>query len=117
MRLAQSATAATEAETRRAARQVIDASESVIDLDEVECPRCGGRGTTGLMGDLCAFCRGSQVVSQATADEYDPSEIDEVECPRCGGRGTTGLVGDTCDLCHGRSVVARATRAAWKIEH
>jgi hypothetical protein len=26
-------------------------------IDEVDCPHCGGRGTTGLVGDPCGLCR------------------------------------------------------------
>jgi hypothetical protein len=56
--------ASTSKDVRDAVTQLVDLSEDVlIDLDEVDCPRCGGRGMTGLIGDLCAYCKGSCVVS------------------------------------------------------
>ena len=82
-------------------------SKIIIDIDEVDCPHCGGSGQTGLVGDLCAYCGGSCVVSQEKHDEYDPDEIDEVPCPRCGGSGRTGLVGDLCAYCGGSCVVSQ----------
>ncbi len=35
----------------------------VDDIDEVPCPRGGGRGTTRLVSDFCALCNGSCVVT------------------------------------------------------
>ena len=40
------------------------------EIDEVECPRCGGKGTTEFAGDICKFCNGSCVVKEARADAY-----------------------------------------------
>jgi hypothetical protein len=28
------------------------------EIDQVECPRCGGRGTIRWAGAYCPFCRG-----------------------------------------------------------
>jgi len=86
---------------------VAKASQIVIDIDEVECPHCNGRGQTGLVGDLCAYCGGSCVVTQQERDEYDRNDIDEVECPHCDGRGQTGFVGDLCAYCGGSCVVTQ----------
>lgn len=85
-------------------------NEALIDLDEVECPHCGGGGMTGLVGDLCAYCKGSCFVSSEKAEEYDPADIDQVECPRCAGRGTVGWAGTLCPFCGG-SCVATNERA------
>jgi hypothetical protein len=93
-------------------RSLVRESREVIEaLDEVDCPRCNGRGTTGLIGDWCKFCRGSQQVTQERADSYDPDDIDEQECPHCNGQGTTGLCGDYCAYCKGSQLVSseRAT--------
>jgi DnaJ-class molecular chaperone len=84
------------------------------NLDEVDCPHCGGRGQTGLVGDLCSYCGGSCVVSSEKAREYDRDEVDEVDCPRCNGAGMTGLVGDLCRLCKGSCVVSSAVRDAYR---
>jgi RecJ-like exonuclease len=54
------------------------------------------------------------VVSQATAEEYDPDDIDEVPCPRCEGFGTIGIGGTVCKLCRGDTVVSRATAAEFE---
>jgi hypothetical protein len=53
--------------------------------DETQCPHCDGRGQTGLVGDLCAYCQGSTVVSHAKETAYDPDDLDEVPCPHCDG--------------------------------
>jgi hypothetical protein len=86
---------------------VTHTSKIIIDIDEVDCPHCGGSGQTGLVGDLCSYCKGSCVVSQEEYDEYDPDEIDEVPCPHCGGSGQTGRVGDICAYCKGSCVVSQ----------
>lgn len=80
--------------------------DALLDFDEVECPRCFGAGTTGLVGDFCAYCKGDCVVSSAVAKEYDPDEIDQVECPCCSGRGTIGWAGRYCPFCRGSCVVS-----------
>ena len=105
--------ALTPGETQAAAATVLSASRSVIHLDEVTCPHCEGRGTTGLMGQLCAFCRGDQVVTEAAAANYDPDAIDEVPCPHCEGRGITGLMSSVCAYCGGDCVVSSATAAEY----
>lgn len=93
-------------------RSLLEESHDVIEaLDEVDCPHCSGRGITGLNGDWCKFCRGSQQVTHARAEAYDPDDIDEQECPHCGGRGTVGLCGDYCAYCRGSQVVS-SDRAA-----
>lgn len=84
------------------ADEVVSVSQEAIGLDATECPHCGGRGLTGLMGDLCVFCRGTQFVTEARAREYDPAAIDEVDCPRCTGTGLTGLNSRVCPYCLGR---------------
>lgn len=88
-------------------------SQIVIDIDEVECPHCAGRGQTGYAGDICAYCHGSCVVSHKKAEAYDREQIDEVDCPHCGGRGQTGLVGDVCALCKGSCVVSNDVYQAY----
>lgn len=101
-------TSSNESDLRSKALGVVaEVDEILIDIDEVNCPRCSGRGMYGLAGDFCAYCKGSCVVSQAEFDAYDPDEIDEVACPRCGGRGMTGLSSDICAYCKGSSVVSR----------
>ncbi|MCP3476306.1 hypothetical protein NLM33_39495 [Bradyrhizobium sp. CCGUVB1N3] len=99
---------ATESDIRSQAKSLVDeVDEILIEIDEVDCPHCGGRGQTGLVGDLCSYCGGSCVVTQDKHDAYDRAELDEVDCPRCGGRGQTGLVGDLCGYCGGSCVVSR----------
>jgi endogenous inhibitor of DNA gyrase (YacG/DUF329 family) len=82
-------------------------SDIIIDIDEVDCPHCGGSGTTGRVGDMCAFCNGSCVVSKEKHDEYDVNDMDEINCPHCGGSGTTGRVQDMCTFCEGSCVVSQ----------
>jgi hypothetical protein len=100
----------------QAKKLVEDTREILIEIDEIECPRCGGAGLTGLVGDFCAYCKGACVVSQARADAYDPSNIDQVNCPRCEGHGTTGLVSDYCAYCHGSCLVSRAKAEAYEAD-
>ena len=88
-------------------------SDIIIDIDEVDCPHCGGSGETGRVGDICAYCGGSCVVSREKSEEYDRDEIDEVDCPHCGGSGETGRVGDICALCKGSCVVSHETKVAY----
>lgn len=96
-----------DADVRTALVSVVNAGrEAIIELDEIDCPHCYGRGTTGLIGTFCAFCRGSQVVSKMKFDQYDKDTLNETECPRCLGRGTTGLAGDYCAYCHGTQAVS-----------
>jgi DnaJ-class molecular chaperone len=66
------------------------------------------------VNDVCAYCKGSCVVSRARREAYDPDKIDEVECPRCAGRGTTGLRDDYCGLCNGSCVVPDAKAEAYR---
>jgi DnaJ-class molecular chaperone len=33
-------------------------------MDEVECPHCAGRGTTGLTQNFCKLCDGDRTVSK-----------------------------------------------------
>ena len=100
--------AQTEVEVREKARSVIaKAKEVIIDIDEVECPHCDGRGQRGLAGSLCAYCKGSCFVSNAKAGAYDPDNLDEVDCPRCVGRGQTGLIGNLCTYCGGDGYVTQ----------
>lgn len=105
----------TEKAVRDKAKRLVAAVEGMlVDIDEVDCPHCGGRGLTGLVGDFCRYCKGSCFVSSAKAKAYDPGEIDEVECPRCHGRGTTGLVSDLCAYCRGSCVVTHAKAEAYE---
>jgi DnaJ-class molecular chaperone len=97
-----------ESQVRTAAKSVVDSVNAALaTLDEVECPHCGGQGMTGLVGDLCNFCHGDQVVTHEQAESYNPEDLDEAECPRCCGRGMTGLVGDVCAFCNGSCIVTR----------
>jgi hypothetical protein len=99
---------ATPAQIRNAAATVSAAvEESLIELDEVDCPNCGGSGTTGLVGDFCAYCHGDMVVSEEQARNYDPDQIDETDCPRCGGRGLTGITSFICAYCRGSCRVSK----------
>jgi DnaJ-class molecular chaperone len=82
--------------------------DELLDFDEVECPHCCGAGMTGLVGDLCVYCKGACFVSSEEADAYDPDDIDQVECPRCGGRGMIGLASTLCTFCKGSCVVTSA---------
>ena len=97
----------------KAKKLVAEVEDVLVDIDEVDCPHCDGRGLTGLVGDFCRYCKGSCFVSSAKAKAYDPNEIDEVECPRCHGRGTTGLVSDLCAYCRGSCVVTHAKAEAY----
>ena len=106
-----------EAQNRSTARSLVEqAADVFVDIDEVDCPRCNGRGTTGLVGDFCTYCHGSCVVSTAKAEAYDEEDIDEVDCPRCNGRGTTGLVNDFCAYCHGNCLVSTEKAEAYDEE-
>lgn len=106
--LEKGASATTPPRMKALVDDVIEESVDVLAaLDEQECPHCGGRGTTGLVGDYCKFCRGSQLVSSERASAYEPTDLDEVPCPRCGGRGTTGFVGDYCGFCRGSQGVSK----------
>jgi hypothetical protein len=107
---------ATESTVRDAAQSVVTLAAPVLALDEVDCPRCLGSGQTGLMGDLCAYCKGSCFVSHAQADAYDPEAIDEVDCPRCAGRGQTGLMDDLCAYCKGSCFISQAQADAYDPE-
>ena len=103
-----------ESDIRDAVRHIVSqTSEILIDIGEVECPRCGGTGQTGLVGDYCAYCGGSCFVSKEKAETYDPDAIDEVDCPRCGGTGQTGLVGDYCAYCGGSCLVSKEKAKAY----
>jgi DnaJ-class molecular chaperone len=105
---------ATPVQIRNAAATVSAAiEESLIELDEVDCPHCGGSGTTGLVGDFCAYCNGDMVISQEQAKDYDPQEIDETDCPHCGGRGLTGITGFICDYCRGSGRVSKMTASTY----
>jgi hypothetical protein len=102
---------------RSAAKSVIAAVDDLlIELDEVDCPHCGGAGTTGLVGDYCAYCEGDMVVSEERAEDYRAEEIDEVDCPHCHGRGMTGLIGDICNYCGGSCQVSRMKAAVYDVE-
>ena len=95
------------AQIRSAAQSVVNSVDvALIEIDEVDCPHCGGRGMVGLAGDLCKYCHGDCVVSHEEADAYDSDEIDDVLCPRCGGNGTTGLSGYLCAYCKGSCYVS-----------
>jgi hypothetical protein len=95
-------------EVRTAARRAAEIVDDIFgDLDEEDCPHCGGQGTVGLVGHLCAYCRGACFVSSDEVERYDRSEIDEHDCPRCGGRGQTGLAGDLCTYCKGACVLPK----------
>ena len=101
------ATKHSDKDLRSAVNHIVShTSRIVIDIDEVDCPHCGGSGQTGIVGDLCAYCRGSCVVSHEKYEEYDREKIDEVDCPHCGGSGQTGRVGDICAYCGGSCVVS-----------
>ncbi len=97
-----------ERDIRARAESIVSKTKTVlIDIDEVDCPHCSGRGQYGWSGRLCAYCGGSCFVSSAKEEAYDRDSIDEVDCPRCGGRGQTGLVGDICAYCGGDCVVTQ----------
>jgi DnaJ-class molecular chaperone len=98
----------------KAQRLISQVKEVLIEIDEVDCPHCGGRGLTGLVGDFCRYCKGSCVVSEAKRDAYDVDDIDEIPCPHCGGKGTTGLVSDICAYCRGSCVVSHARAEAYE---
>ncbi|TPG70260.1 hypothetical protein EEL31_18355 [Brevibacillus laterosporus] len=91
-------------------------NDIIIELDEVECPHCHGSGQTGLVGDFCAYCRGSCYVTEKQAAEYNADLIDEVECPHCKGRGTTGLNGDLCRYCGGSCVVSEEKAEDYELD-
>ena len=101
----------------KAQRMISEVREVMIEIDEVDCPHCGGSGMRGLVGDFCAYCKGSCVVSQAKHDAYDPDDIDEVECPHCHGKGTTGLRSDLCVYCRGSCVVSHAKADEYDVDN
>lgn len=110
-------TTATDARVRSAIVSVVDAAQdALVEIDEVDCPHCDGRGVTGLNTDFCAYCRGSQQITAARAEAYDPDDIDEVDCPHCDGRGTTGLNTDYCVFCHGSQKVTSARAESYDPE-
>jgi DnaJ-class molecular chaperone len=39
-------------------------------IDEVECPKCHGRGTYGLADDPCKLCKGDTVVTKKVRAAY-----------------------------------------------
>lgn len=95
-------------EVRTAAKRAAEIVDDIFgDLDEEDCPHCGGRGSVGLVGHLCPYCGGSCFVTTNEVAEYDRSAIDEHECPSCSGRGQTGLAGDLCAYCKGACVVSK----------
>jgi RecJ-like exonuclease len=97
--------AAGDKEVRSKMSSVVSRSSKIlIEIDEVECPHCGGRGLVGLVGDYCKYCRGDCVVSEDEAKAYDPDKIDEVTCPHCNGTGTYGLNQLLCRFCGGSCV-------------
>ncbi|RWL19653.1 MAG: hypothetical protein EOR57_13725 [Mesorhizobium sp.] len=98
----------------KAKRLVFEVEEVLIEIDEVDCPHCYGRGLTGLVGDFCRYCKGSCVVSGAKRDAYDADDIDEIVCPHCNGEGTTGLVSDLCAYCRGSCTVSHAKAEAYE---
>jgi hypothetical protein len=101
-------TATSQHDVRYVVDSVTDKShEILLVFDEEECPHCGGRGMTGLVGDYCAYCKGSCLVTQQEAQEYDRRKINEEECPHCQGRGTTGLRQNYCRFCGGSCVVSK----------
>jgi DnaJ-class molecular chaperone len=62
------------------------------------------RGTTGLVGDFCRYCRASQFVT-LDKKKYKPENIDEVDCPHCNGAGVRGR-GEYCAYCRGSQVIS-----------
>jgi uncharacterized Zn-finger protein len=109
---------APDTSVRSAAASVLEVGHEIFsDIDEVDCPHCAGRGVTGLSGDYCDYCRGSQVVTAAKADRYDPDDIDEVDCPHCGGSGLSGLAGEYCSFCKGSQMVTHAKAEDYKHNH
>lgn len=103
--------------SRMKAKQLVSKIEDVlIEIDEVDCPHCNGRGLNGLVGDFCRYCKGSCVVSKAKRNAYDPDDIDETECPHCNGRGTTGLVSDLCSYCRGSCTVSHAKAESYEAD-
>jgi oligoribonuclease (3'-5' exoribonuclease) len=110
-------TSSRSSQVRTAATGVVDSIEqALIEIDEVDCPHCNGRGLIGLVGDFCQFCHGDMVVSKEQAATYDRDALDEVPCPRCGGRGFTGLNGDHCAYCKGSCVMSSEEAQAYNEE-
>lgn len=101
-----------EGDVRTAAQEVLQVGSPVVVLDEVACPRCGGRGQTGLVGDLCAYCEGRCYLPQADVDAYDPAgrrgRLPPLRRQRSNrqGRGALHLLPrkPLCQPCGGRSV-------------
>ena len=106
-----------DASVRTAVVGVVNVTRDVlIEIDEVECPHCGGTGTKGWVGDFCVYCHGVQVVSTTKSESYDPEGIDEIDCPHCAGRGQTGMAGDLCSYCGGSCVVSQEKHDAYDRE-
>ncbi len=88
--------------------QIVRKSKEIfIELDEMDCPHCGGRGTTGICGNICSYCKGECGISEKKALAYDRDAIDEVICPHCDGNGTTGIGGYICSYCKGACAVSK----------
>ncbi len=102
-----------DSDVRSVAQEVVHVAGAVFELDDIECPRCHGRGQTGLVGDVCDYCRGTATLTQAEADVYDPDAFDDAECPRCHGSGQTGLSGSLCAFCGGRCRVSSEDAATY----
>ena len=97
-----------QAQFRTTVREVVaSVDKALVEIDEVDCPHCSGRGMVGLVGDFCKYCHGDCVVSNEQAEDYEADAIDDIDCPRCGGRGLTGLNGNYCAFCGGSCYVTR----------
>ncbi len=98
---------ADEKNVRFVVQNITSATEQIlIDIDEYDCPHCGGQGFTGLVNDFCKYCKGSCYVSAEKVKKYNRDLIDEVDCPHCHGKGTTGLMGKICSYCKGSCQVS-----------
>jgi DnaJ-class molecular chaperone len=75
--------------------------------DEVDCPRCGGRGRIMPREPRCLYCDGARQMSEAERDNYSSEDFEEVTCPHCKGRGKAGPRKARCKLCRGARMVLR----------
>lgn len=89
-------------EVKKAATNVNKITDEILlEFDEHTCPHCSGAGTMGLMGDICFYCKGEQLVTKNELDSYNVDNIDYKLCPKCNGSGQQGIMGRICSYCKG----------------
>jgi hypothetical protein len=79
---------ATPTQIRNAAATVSAAvEESLIELDEVDCPHCGGSGTTGLVGDFAPTVMATWSYQKNRPTTTTRRRLTRLTAPTAEGRG------------------------------